>query len=313
MTELSRAAAWWGVQAAAAAFLVAGCGGGEPGPAGDGTLRGPCAPQRAAGLFEVELGEMHSSVSGRVTASAPPVAMPRAEATEGPCTLLRRQNPFCDPACGSDQLCAPQGQCVAAPRGLSLGTVAVSGLKKMVAMSPLPPTNEYLDVTLPHPGYDVGAAITLASEGGALAPLRLRGVGVAPVELVSRDWTVSASRDLVVSWTRGAQAATVQVKVDVDQHGMSPVSLACEVDDSGSLTLQASLLARLLGFGVSGFPSISVVRRTDDSVEASAGCVGLGVFSRVGQGLKVEGHTPCDATRPCPPGKRCDLATETCL
>ena len=313
LTGFSRAVVWWGVQAAAAALLVAGCGGGEPGPAGDGTLRGPCAPQRAAGLFEVELGDMHTSVSGRVTASAPPVTAPRLEGMQGACRLLRRQNPFCDPACGSEQLCAPEGRCVPAPAGVSLGTVAVAGLKKMVAMRPLPPTNEYLEVMLPHPGYDVGAAISLTSEGGGLAPLRLRGVGVARVELTSADWTVSASRNLVVSWARGAPPARVQVRIDIDQHGMSPVTLACDVDDGGTLTLQSSLLGQLVGFGVSGFPSISVVRRTDDSVDVSAGCVGLGVFSRVRQALQVDGHTPCDASRPCPPGKTCDLVKETCL
>jgi hypothetical protein len=125
----------------------------------EGRLRGPCPPERAAGLFEVELGERFSSVSGRMLASPAPRNPPQQVGAQGGCRLLRTVNPFCDPACGGDQVCVSDGRCVPAPRGLGLGTVTVTGLKKNVAMEPRLPSNEYFDVSLPHPGYDAGAAI----------------------------------------------------------------------------------------------------------------------------------------------------------
>src|SRR6185436_20637119 len=70
-----------------------------------GRLRGPCPAERAAGLFEVEMGDRFTSVSGRVLASPPPRTPPEQVGEQGGCRLLRAVNPFCDPACGSGQLC----------------------------------------------------------------------------------------------------------------------------------------------------------------------------------------------------------------
>jgi hypothetical protein len=92
----------------------------------EGRLRGPCPAERAAGLFEVELGERFSSVSGRVLASP----------------------------------------------------------------APRTPPHEYFDVSLPHPGYDAGAAIELRTGGGEVPPFRLQAVGLAPLKLLTRDLTL---------------------------------------------------------------------------------------------------------------------------
>jgi hypothetical protein len=301
-------------------LLLAGCregatdGSAAPDAAapGEGVLRGPCPLERAAGFFEVEMGDRFTSVSGRVLASAPPRSPPRQEGAQGGCQLLRPVNPFCDPACGGEELCGPAGRCVTAPRGLALGTVTITGLKKIVVMEPRLPSNEYFDVTLPHPGYEVGAAIALHTSGGEVPSFRLHGRGVAPLEPLTSDWTLDPAKDLVVTWTGASAGGRVRLQIDVDRHGSSPVGIGCLVEDRGSLTLEAALLAKLLTFGVSGFPTATLTRGTDDSIDAAPGCVGLAVSSRVTVPLKVVGHIPCNPSSPCPEGKTCDLRNETC-
>jgi hypothetical protein len=134
------------------------------------------------------------------------------------------------------------------------------------------------------------------------------------MELLTRDLTLDPASDLVVTWTGGGQGGDgqVRVRIDIDQHGSSPVAMECRVEDRGSLTVDKTLIASLMSFGVSGFPTGTVVRGTDDSIEASPGCVGLAVTSTATVGLKVVGHIPCNARKPCPEGQTCDLRKETC-
>jgi hypothetical protein len=296
---------------AALMVLLPACREGAPEPS-TGRLRGPCPAERAAGRFEVELGERFTSVTGRVLAAPAPSNPPQQIGEQGGCRFLRAVNPFCDPACGSGQICVSGGRCVPAPSALGLGTVTVTGLKKHVVMEPRAPSNEYFDVTLPHPGYDVGAAIELRTSGGEVPPFQLQAIGPAPLKLLTRELILDPDRDLDVIWTGAGQGGRVQVRIDVDQHGSSPVAVDCQVEDGGSLTLERTLIAKLLAFGVSGFPTGTVTRGTDDSVEAGPGCVGLAVISAATVGLKVVGHIPCNAGKPCPEGKTCDLARETC-
>jgi hypothetical protein len=300
-----------GVATAAPLILLAACQEGAPAPS-QGRLRGPCPTERAAGLFAVEMGDRFTSVSGRVLASPAPRTPPEQVAELGGCRLLRAVNPFCDPACSGGQLCVSDGRCVDAPRGLGLGTVTVTGLKKDVAMEPRLPSNEYFDVTLPHPGYEPGATIELSTSGGETPAFRLQAVGVAPLTLVTRDLTLDADKDVDVTWTGAAGARQVQLRIDVDQHGSSPVAIECEFEDVGSAILDKTLIAKLLAFGVSGFPTGTVTRRADDSLEAGPGCVGLAVASAARAPLNVVGHIPCNVSQPCPEGKTCDLRRETC-
>jgi hypothetical protein len=282
------------------------------GPPGAERLRGPCAPERVAGLFEVESGDRFTSVSGRVLASRPPRSPPRQEAEQGGCRLLRPVNLFCDRACGADEVCGLAGRCVPAPRGLALGTVTIMGLKNSVVMEPRPPSNEYFDVTLPHPGYDPGAAIALSTSGGEIPSFRLHAMGVAPLEPLTSDWTLDPARDLVVRWSGATEGGRVRLQIDIDRHGSSPVGIDCLVEDRGSLTVEAALLAKLLAFAISGFPVATLTRETDDSIEAAPGCVGLAVSSRISVPFEVAGHIPCNPGKPCPEGKTCNLRSETC-
>ena len=63
-------------------LVLPACHAGAP-DSEEGLLRGPCAAERAAGLFEVERGERFTSVSGRVLASPHPAPRPSRWASKG--------------------------------------------------------------------------------------------------------------------------------------------------------------------------------------------------------------------------------------
>jgi hypothetical protein len=67
--------------------------------------------------------------------------------------------------------------------------------------------------------------------------------------------------------------------LQIDQHGLSPVSVVCETADDGSLEVSAALVDRLFAAGISGFPNGTLIRRTADSQSAGGGCVDLVVAS----------------------------------
>ena len=67
-----------------------------------------------------------------------------------------------------------------------------------------------------------------------------------------------------------------------------------------------------LNFGVSGFPSAVMQRRTVDSLTVSDGCVELEVTGPRGIDVDVAGHTPCNKTEDCPPGQTCNVPIQTC-
>jgi hypothetical protein len=91
------------------------------------------------------------------------------------------------------------------------------------------------------------------------------------------------------------------------------VTLYCEVEDSGSLTIPASMVNEMIARGVSGFPAAYVYRRTMDHVETKLGCVDMEVSVQHEPFLAVEGHTPCFSNANCPKGQTCDLPTQTCV
>jgi hypothetical protein len=91
------------------------------------------------------------------------------------------------------------------------------------------------------------------------------------------------------------------------------VELVCELSDTGSVTVPSTLIDKLTGFGVTGFPSGHIIRHTLDKTTVGAGCVRFEVFSHVLGDLQVAGHTPCDAAKPCPGGLTCDIPTGTCI
>jgi hypothetical protein len=132
------------------------------------------------------------------------------------------------------------------------------------------------------------------------------------LELTGASDVIQPARDFVISWTSGHAPARVRVQVNVDQHGTTPVTISCELPDLAQLTLEAALVSKLLAFGVSGFPTLTVTRQAVGSTSLPAGCIGLDVISVARQALSIPGHTPCKRNADCPVGLSCDVASESC-
>lgn len=279
-------------------------------------LRGACPLDERLGGFVVEAQEDFAFVDGKASDRVNPSSVPDEVLTLGGCRLLRRRILSCEPPCSPGETCDAQSRCVPYPRQQDLGVVTVTGLVREVVLEPRAPGNNYFDTDLPTPPYRLGQAIGLRSTAGALGVLELRGWGVEPLQLgAPARLALERGRDLRVSWPppREATADTrVELRINIDQHGASPTNLVCELPDTGSATISATLVDALLNLGVSGFPNAALARRTADAARVPGGCVELEVRSPQAIEVRVGGHVPCMTQAQCPPELRCDLPTNTC-
>ena len=165
-----------------------------------------------------------------------------------------------------------------------------------------------------HPGYDFGAEIQIEAAGGDADAFTLRGHGVEPLVLSGSDAVVEVveGEPLELSWTPMAAHDGVRVHVDlnINNHGSGGAYILCDVEDSGSHVIPAELMTALQDFGVSGFPSLVLTRRSADAVALSIGCVEFLVNSEKAVAVEIDGVTSCTSDKQCPPGQACGVALQ---
>jgi hypothetical protein len=177
--------------------------------------------------------------------------------------------------------CDTNGQCITYPATQSVGTVTVTGLTQTVEMKGTS-SNQYFKSSLPSPVVEPGASVRLVASGGDISGFTLYGKGISP--LVSSDtvWTVATGKDTTIHWEPDPDSgATVMITFGLDQHGTTPVQIVCEVEDTGSLTISADYIAKLIELGTSVPTQGTMERHTVDSVETSKGCIEFSVYSRI--------------------------------
>lgn len=304
-----------------ALVAVAGCGSAAgtpdaaPAPLPDA---GPfvyrtCDLAAKIGEFKVQLDESFTAVSGAVAAGVVPGAVPALARQEGECRLLRRRNLYCEPACDGQSTCGEDGRCIPYPLGRSAGTVTIAGLAAPVTMTPAPLGKHYHHNTLPHPGFRPGDQILLHAAGGEVGPFTLLGRGVAAIELSSDKRVLDRNKALELRWAPGPPGpARVTFQLEIDQHGLSKASLVCDFEDRGAATVSAELITDLIELGTSGFPKLTMARRTVDATSLPSGCVELLVMTATEGPLEISGHHPCRTSADCPTGKTCADAVQTC-
>jgi hypothetical protein len=280
---------------------------------GEVELDGACPLAERVGGFIVAMEPEYSAFSGSVADGVVPVSVLEQVGAEGDCILLRRNNPFCEPLCMPGEACDFDGSCIPYPVNHDVGLVTITGLLTPVMVEPVAPTYSYFDTGLMHPPFEVGSPIELTAAGGDYEAFELHGIGVPMVEPVADQLSLSTGRPVMVEWGPVGAEATLRLVLYVDQHGLTPVFLVCESDDTGSITISPELVSQFLAFGVSGFPCADYYLQTVDSVDLTPGCVDFTVRSHVQTQLDVEGHTPCDAPADCPDGQMCDLMIQTCV
>jgi hypothetical protein len=248
------------------------------------------------GEFIVQKMEGTTAPSGYVQDGVTPTAVWIERQRVGDCAVLERPNPFCDPDCSPPQICGLAGSCIASPVNRSVGTVTITGLSTSVSMTPDATTKQYnIAGTLPAPGYTEGAAITLNASGADYGPFDLSAQGVAALSLASGTVTVQADTPINLTWTAPAQAnGRIHITLNLSAHGNDTAALECDVADTGSYQIPGTLLTRLLSLEVAGYPTLTVARRTADSIAIAPGCVDLLVQAVVlSYDVSIFGKTYC--------------------
>jgi hypothetical protein len=288
------------------AVVLGACGGGDDDGGSSLTFDdGECSPDERVGQFRIDLADGFTGIQGRVQDSVTPSEVPDQVADSGACRLRGSPVLFCDPACPVDQVCGPGGTCVAQPEAQSVGRVVIEGMRVPVEMEPSA-TNLYTNPgTLPHPGFDPGAAIRLEAEGGAYQPFALGGTGFAAIEAAGDPIAVDSGAAAAVTWSAGSDEAGIHLLLDINPHGTTASWIECEVSDSGQATIPGPLIEELFEAGVSGFPRLILARRTVTSSEIDHGCVELRVGSEMEIPVEVPGLISCTEDEDCPDGETC--------
>ena len=278
-------------------------------------FRGECPLDKKLGTFSVRTLDDYPIVNGTVSDSVNPVSILTEVKKEGRCSLLKKENPVCEPNCNSEQVCDLSGKCIDRPVSLNVGTVELKGLLKNISMEPVQPGNKYFDTTMEEmPPYNIGNKITLTSIGGSYIPLKLFGAGVELLTLKTQSILIQNGTDLIIEWDKPKKelGTKIHIKINIDQHGASPVSLFCLFDDTGSASIPSSIIEALLNSGVSGYPSGLITRKTVDSMDFENGCVDFEVSVPKELSVNVDGVTPCKNDEDCPDGQTCNLEIEIC-
>ena len=297
-------------------LAVAACGSGDDGPPDidPGPRELACAESELVGTFEIALAEQFTSVQGKVVDAVDPRLISVLTDSVGDCQLRVPPTLFCDPTCGADTTCNADAMCVPTSRGLSVGTVFVAGLKAPVSMTASSPVYFYTNLDpLDHPGFDEGDEIVLIAYNGDVDDFALGGSGIVALSGLASSVPLDRDQPISLSWDPPGQQGLGMILLDLNiaQHGGTPGRIECLVDDTGQFEIPVSLTNQLLDFGFSGFPSLSITRRSADSTTTGVGCVELIVQSQVVLEIEIPGLTSCSKNEDCPPGENC-LGDLTC-
>jgi hypothetical protein len=288
--------------------------GGNGGASPTSELRGACDIDKRVGRFSIERQKDFGVVTGTILEGLVPTSIPELVAEKDGCKVYKRRNLQCSPACVGAETCGEEGSCIPYPRQVGVGTITVDGLTKATLMNPQKPGAVYFAPGADNPPFEVGSNVVLSAAGtDDHAAFELFGVGSEPLE-DEPTWVLKEGKDLALEWPAPSSAVptSIAVELTIDQHGNSPLSLSCVLDDTGTGSIPAELVDELINSGVSGFPNGRIARRTVDKVELDVGCVELVVGSAFSASVEVAGFTPCKKPADCPDGQSCNLELERC-
>jgi len=302
---------------ASAGGATGSAGAGSSGAANVAGAAGAGDSSQLVGSFQVklsaasDLGDATTNIVGKVYDGPTPAAtIWEKPQVEGACTLTTPRIPFCNTACGGGSVCVEDDTCLAYPTAHGVGTVTVSGVKTSDGQSSFtmtPITNGYQPTTsLAYPPFADGDVVTIAAAGDFFPAFSLTSKGIAPLVLTSTELALKSGQPLDLTWTKGlAGNSKIHVKLDISHHGGTKGQIECDTDDSGSLSIAAPLIGKLLNLGVAGYPTVIVTRQAVGATTISAGRVELVVSSVVEQAVTIDGLKSCTKDVDCDPGQTC--------
>lgn len=270
------------------------------------------APKPASGGSAASEG--FTSINGKVfDVPVPEEVVWDLDTEQGGCKLLKPRVPFCDPAC-TQGVCIEDDKCAPNAYPKSVGAVTLSGLKSATGTADIkidPIAASYStpgDVMLAYPAFAEGDSVKLHAAGSGAAAFDITAKGIAPLTLTSTSFPLKTGMALPIAWKAPGKSdvGRISVLLDISHHGGTKGKILCDVADTGSLSLPAELITKLLKLGVAGFPTIIVTRVSSGSVQTSGGKVELQIVSDVEHGVEIDGLTSCSDDVDCPSGKKCD-------
>lgn len=293
--------------------------GGSGGSTGSGEPTGD--PTKLVGAFQVrslpaaEPGAAGStSVIGKIYDGPTPSQLVwELKAEEGGCQLLTPRVPFCNEPCGGSAVCVEDDTCQPYPAAHGAGDVTVTGLNLESGAASLvmsPTANNYqppAGTKLGYPPADEGQVVRFEASGDFFSAFTVEAKGVSPLDLLNETIALEPDQPLQLTWTPPGEAdiAKLHVKLDISHHGGTKGMIECNVEDTGSLDIPASLVKQLLDLGVAGFPTIIVTRKSVGSTTIPPGRVDLVVSSQIEQAVAIAGLTSCNDDSQCPEGQTC--------
>jgi hypothetical protein len=294
-----------------------GGGGGTGGGGGGGTggvaaplAYKPCDRASRLGGFSVSLKPNEGSTPFTAIGGGVKNAVDAMEATwhelakDGDCRLITGKNLVCSQTCPDGQMCAGDNKCAAEPLTQDTGSLTVTGLPVPVSLPFDLSSGGYfyaLPATAPYPPVAAETALALKTTGGKLQPFSLAGRGVEPLVFAGTGLKVMRDQPLTVTWTAPAKAgsARIHLGLDIGHHGGIAARIECDVADTGSTTVAAPLVTKLMDQGLAGFPAISLSRQTADSTTTAGGCVDFVVASDQERPVEVPGVVSCNSNSKC--------------
>ena len=261
----------------------------------------PCLPAESLGGLKIKRDTITGEYSlvGAVT-DGPCMAdkTKKALETEGGCTLWEGLNQnFCDPQCINEE-CGEDGDCHPAPDRISVGKVTLEGLKEAVSAEPDYQNGYWTKISDDIP-YLIGASIELTATGDVADGFTLTGAGIVPIQIGDKDWIVEPDKPFTANWEPSDGPGKIYFELNVDQHGTTPVTLKCTVEDTGTYTVSAEFMKKFVEYGASGAARGEIWRKTTDSVNLEQGCVEFEVTSLQTVYPKCK-NCPCTIPGQCP-------------
>lgn len=240
-----------------------GTGGSASGAGGAGGSGGGLPPLHGSFTFEVVEETQEVMAFTRFSGSAfegeyPPSFPLTLDTTDGDCELWVPTNASCPDGC-SGGVCTADGVCSKFPKEASAGDVTVDGIEGgQFTVSPVTTRFVYqAPNALPSPPCTEGSTVTVSGNGFSaevkcIKPLTF--TSAIPVPVMSGS-------PVALTWEPGSEpSARINVKLDIAHHGGRKGEIQCDVPDTGSFSIPAALVTKLVNLGLAGFPTIGVKR-----------------------------------------------------
>lgn len=285
----------------------------EPSPTGPDT---ETTDEKPFGIFRILIDQDAGSItySGVLKDGETPESPWASAMKSGELELLVPTHPLCETSCGSNALCVADDSCAAFPDKLSAGELTISGVSLANGSSSF--TSRAIGVlkvysaavSFADPPFGANDTITLSAEGDDVGAFELKTYGVEPIVVLTDSIVLEEGKPINLSWAPPSVSGTtvMNVEVDISYHGGTKAKIAGNCSDDGSLTIPADMLVALKGYGLSGFPKITMTRRSASGVSAESRAQLLIESVKV-LNINIPGLISCNPgnTDGCPDGMTC--------